>query len=191
VSRPLDGFPALTWKTGRALWRIHRAATGFWWFSADGTGRFDPVDAEGLGACYLAQEPLGAFVEVFRTRLELDEDDVDARRLARVELDRDLRLADVTSRRALRFGITAAVGAGGDYDASQVFASGAAAAGYDGVRWWVRHDPAQRLVGVALFGPAGALLPGASPPPAVSHKLDTRLLEEARRKFGYRVLPRP
>lgn len=191
MTSPLDAFPARTLKAGRTLYRIHRTAVGAWWFSSDGTGRFDPVHAKGIGACDLALEPLGAFVEVYRTRLELDEDDVIARRLARVELGSDLRLADITSRRALRFDVTAEVGAGGDYDASQQLASDLVAAGFDGVRWWVRHDPAQRLVGVALFGPAGAPAPTVSLPEAVSYALDSQLLEEARRKFGYRVLPRP
>jgi hypothetical protein len=190
-SGPLNGFPMRTWRAGRVLWRIHRAAVGVWWFSSDGSGRFDPVNAPGVGACYLAQWQLGAFVEVFRTRLELDESDVDARRLARVEFAHDLRLADVTSRRALRFGITAEVGVGGDYDKSQELASAAATAGYDGVRWWVRHDPKQRLVGIALFGPTGAPASSFPLPTPASGELGAVLLEEAQRKFGYRVVPRP
>lgn len=185
----LAGFPARTWKARRTLWRIHRAPNGTWWYSAK-NGRFDPVDVPGLGACYFAQDPLGAFVEVYRTRLEIDQDDIDDHRLARAEPDRDLRLADVVSRRALRFGVTAEIGAGGDYGASQELASGLAAGGYDGIRWWVRHDPAQRLVGIALFGPAGAPASGTEPP-ADSREIDAQLLDEARRKFGYRVMPRP
>ncbi len=191
MTSPLDGFPTRTVKAGQTLYRIHRAAVGAWWFSSDGTGRFDPVHADAVGACYLAAEPLGAFVEVYRTRLAVDEDDVTARRLAAVEFSSDLRLADITSRRALRFGVTAEVGASGEYDASQQLASHAAAAGFDGVRWWVRDDPAQRLVGIALFGPTGAPAPSVSLPPAVSRPLDSRLLDEVRRKFGYSVLPRP
>ena len=189
----LSGFPARTWKAGRPLWRIHRAASDAWWFNADGTGRFDPVHVSGLGACYLAQDRLGAFVEVFRTRLELDQDDIDERRIARVELSRELRLADVVSRWALGFGVTAEVGAGGEYeyDSSQELASGLAAAGYEGIRWWVRHDPAQRLVGIALFGSAGVASTGGGLPPADSCEIDRGLLDEARRKVGYRVVPRP
>lgn len=187
----LSGFPARTWKAGRPLWRIHRSTRGAWWFSDDGTGRFDPVRAGGLGACYFAQDPLGAFVEVFRTRIELDQDDVDERRLARVELNHDLRLADLTSRRALRFGVTAEIGAGGDYDASQRLAAGLAAAGYDGIRWWVRHDPRQQLAGIAIFGPAGAPSSKARTPPPDSREIGASLLEMARRRFGYRMVPRP
>jgi RES domain len=189
----LSGFPARTWKAGRPLWRIHRAVNDAWWFNADGTGRFDPVHVAGLGACYLAQDRLGAFVEAFRTRLELDQDDIDERRIARVELSGDLRLADAVSRRALGFGVTAEIGAGGEneYDRSQELASGLAAAGYKGIRWWVRHDPAQRLVGIALFGSAGVVSSGSGLSPAESRGIDRSLLDEARRKFGYRVVPRP
>ena len=189
TAEQLAGFPARTWKAGRPLWRIHRAANGVWWYSAK-HGRFDPVHVAGLGACYFAQNPIGAFVEVYRTRMELDQADIDDRRLARVELDRDLRLADVVSRRALSFGVTAEIGVGGDYDNSQELASGLAAVGYDGVRWWVRHDPAQRRVGIALFGSAGAA-PSRTEAHVASREIDEQLLDEARRNFGYRVVPAP
>jgi len=149
------------------------------------------VTAAGVGACYWAQDPLGAFVEVFRATMLLDLDaEVSARRLARVAFASDLRLADLWPRRALRFGVTAEVGAGGDYGRSQAFAADAATAGFDGIRCYVRHDPAQRLVGVVLFGAAGAPAPGMLPDP-VSSELTSRLLDEARRKFGYVLLPRP
>ena len=55
----------------------------------------------------------------------------------------------------------------------------------------MRHDPAQRLVGVALFGAEGSRAADTSLPEPVSRELDDRLLNEARRKFGYRALPRP
>ena len=110
----------------------------------------------GLGACYVTVEPLGAFLEVFRTALELHVSDVSDRVLSELRLGGDLRLANVCSRRALPFGVTAQLGADGDYAGSQAFAAAVAGAGFNGVRWWVRHDPAQKLVGVALFGPAGA-----------------------------------
>jgi hypothetical protein len=189
TTKQLAGFPARTWKAGRALWRIHRTANCAWWYSAE-HGRFDPVHVLGVGACYLAPDPLGAFVEVYRTRMELDQADIDDHGLARVEFDRDLRLADIVSRRALSFGVTAEIDASGDYEASQQLASRLAVTGYDGIRWSVRHDPAQRLVGVALFGPVGAPLSGTQPR-ADSRAIDERLLDEARRKFGYRVVPRP
>jgi RES domain-containing protein len=186
------GFPVLLWPRGQPLWRIHRAVHGPWWFSYDGTGRLDPVHVAGLGACYLAEESIGAWVEVFRTRMLLDSDDIDNRRLTRIEFRREVRLADACDRRALRYGITAQVGADGDYTVPQRFASDAAESGLDGVRWWVRHDPAQQLGGIALFGPAGAPAPRARRwPKGKTAAIEESLIEPARLEFGYRVLPRP
>jgi hypothetical protein len=187
VTINIKRFPRSTLRAGRPLWRIHLAEHGAWWFSFDGRNRFDPVAAPGLGACYLASEPLAAFVEVFRTTLELAESDIESRRLSRVDFPRDLSLADMCSRRLREFGLTAAVGASGDYDTPQSLASELAAAGYDGVRYHVRHDPSQNLLGVALFGTAGASAVGLPKP--LSREIDEDLLDEARRKFRYRVLP--
>ncbi len=187
----LRGFPRRTLRANQTIHRIHGTARGPWWFSADGSGRFDPVDT-GYGACYLAERPLGAWVEVFRKRVLLPEDEVAVRSLLSVRLGRDVRLADLTSRRALTYGVTASIGSGESYDASQRFAGEAIAAGYDGVRYLVRHDPAQKLYGYALFAPAGApdshdaLWPAGDDRPIPDH-----VVQDAARLFGYRVLPAP
>jgi hypothetical protein len=187
----LDGFPRRTLRGDRTIHRIHRSATGAWWFSSDGRGRFDPVGT-GQGACYLAERPLGAWVEVFRKRLLLTEAEITGRALFSVELGRELRLADLTSRRALGFGVTASLGANEEYDESHAFAVRAVKAGFDGIRYLVRHDPAQKLYGLALFAEAGA--PDATDPswPAGDDDgLPDELIAEAGRRFGYRVLPPP
>jgi hypothetical protein len=124
--------------------------------------------------------------------MHLDERDLQARLLAEVTLERDLRLADLTSRDALRFGVTGSLTAGADYGEAQAFASSAADAGFDCMLWHVRHDPAHTLVGVALFGPAGA--PEPSDPTwraPESTPIGPDLIAEAEREFRYRVLPRP
>jgi hypothetical protein len=181
------GFPRRTLRGERTICRIHRADRGPWWFSADGSGRFDPVGT-GLGACYLAERPLGAWVEVFRRRMLLAEQEVRGRALFCVELARDVRLADLTSRRALEFGVTASLGADQSYTASQAFAVQAIDAGFGGVRYLVRHDPAQQLSGVALFGaPDGA----GQWPQGNDAAIPDDLIAEAVRLFGYRVLPEP
>jgi RES domain len=182
----LDGFPRRTLRGDRTVYRIHRSDTGAWWFSSDGSGRFDPVGT-GRGACYLAERPLGAWVEVFRKRMLLSEAEVAGRSLLSVELGRDLRLANLASRRALGFGVTASLGADQDYGDSQAFAVQAAAAGFDGIRYLVRHDPGQRLYGLAVFGDAGE--PGW--PEAHDGPIPGDLVTDAARVFGYRVLPRP
>ncbi len=186
---PDEKFPAYVVKASRELWRIHRVARDPWWFSHDGSGRFDPVGDPRIGASYWALQPLGAFVEVY-TELYLATEDIDARQITRLRVPHDLRIADLCSRRALRYGVTATIGADPDYAPGQQLATQLLGAGFAGARWWVRHDPAQTLHGVALFGPVGATtLPGWTTP--ASEPIDDGLLRRAGRTFGYRAIPRP
>jgi hypothetical protein len=191
----LERFPKRTLRADREIYRIHRLQrlsgnTG-WWFSFDGTGRFDPVGT-GKGSCYFAERPLGAWVEVYRRQMLLAEAAVRDRWLMSVRVGRDLRLADLTSRRALQFGVTASLGANEQYGDSHVFAADALGAGFAGIRYLLRLDPAQKLYGIALFGEAGEQPDnddaGAS---VLDHPIPDELIAEARRRFGYRVVPRP
>lgn len=186
----LKGFPRRTLRGDRTIYRIHRSDRTPWWFSSAGDGRFDPVGT-GIGACYLAEAQLGAWVEVFRKRLLLPEPEIAHRSLLAVALRRDLRLADITSRRALTFEITASLGTNEQYADSQAFAAQALQAGFDGVRYLVRHDPAQRLYGLALFSQAGAPDPADPCWPDDSGTIPDALVKDAERLFGYRVLPTP
>jgi hypothetical protein len=155
-----------------------------------GDGRFDPVGT-GTGVCYLAEAPLGAWVEVFRKHQVLPEVEIVERSLLTVALKRDLRLADITARRALSFGVTSSLGANEHYEESQTFAVQALENGFDGVRYFVRHDPAQKLYGLALFAQAGIPAPGNRQWPADSGAIPNALVRDAERLFGYRVLPTP
>jgi hypothetical protein len=186
----LKGFPRRTLRGERTIYRIHKSARAPWWFSSAGDGRFDPVGT-GTGACYLAEAPLGAWVEVFRKHQLLPEVEIAERWLLAVALKRDLRLADITSRRALSFGVTASLGANQHYEESQTFAVQALENGFDGVRYFVRHDPAQKLYGLALFAQAGIGDPADRQWPAVSGGIPDALVRDAERVFGYRVLPTP
>ena len=186
----LNRFPRRTLRSDRVIHRVHRTARGCWWFSSDGSGRFDPV-ATGSGACYFAEKPLGAFIEVFRKRMLIAEEEINARSLSSVSLGRDLRLADLTSRRALSFGVTAGLGAGEDYEPSQAFAAAAVADGFEGIRYLARHDPAQKLYSVALFAPAGGVDAADPAWPQNATPIPSALVDEATRRFGYRVLPAP
>jgi len=161
-------------------------ANGPWWFSTDGSGRFDLPRGSDRGTCYLADDPLGCFLEVFRFTWLVPEEEVQRRRLARLELP-EVLLADCTASRSRRFGITAEIHSTTDYGLTQRWAAAFAAAGFDGVRYLLRHDPGQMLSGVALFGPAGA--PDWEVPPG--EPLGSDLLLEAERRFGIRVLPTP
>lgn len=104
-----------------------------------------------------------------------------------VRRNKGLALADCTARRARAFGVTAALHSSDDYALAQAWAAAFARSGFDGVRYFVSHDPAQRLVGVALFGPEGAPdWPGGRP-----HAMGEDLIQRAERLFGIRVLPEP
>lgn len=187
----LERFPRRTLRGTRVVHRIHRAGREPWWFASDGSGRFDPVGTA-LGACYVAERPLGAWVETFRKQMLLPEAELLERAVLSVELGRDLRLADLTSRRALSFGVTASFGADERYDDSQAFAVRAAQAGFDGIRYLVRHDPAQRLYGIALFAPAGAAdADDPDWPHRESVPLPEDLVAAAIGRFGYRIVPTP
>jgi hypothetical protein len=188
----LGGFPPFTITPATALHRIHRTTRQPWWFSSDGSGRFDPVGVPDLGSCYLAEGELGAWVEVFRTALVIAEADIVDRRICSPVLSREFILADATHRDALGFGVTASLGAGEDYGPSHEFAAAAAAAGYAGVRYFVRDDPSQSLTGIALFGPAGAAEltdPQWHSQPDVA--IPGTLIDDAADAFGYRVVPTP
>jgi hypothetical protein len=186
----LKGFPRRTLRGEKTIYRIHKCAKGPWWFSSTGEGRFDPVGT-GMGACYLAEAELGAWVEVFRKSQLLTEAEIAHRSLLAVTLKRDLRLADLTSRRALNFGFDASLGANERYEKSQAFVVRALEDGFDGVRYFLRRDPAQKLYGLALFSQAGAADPPDPQWPIETGPIPDGLVREAERVFGYRVLPTP
>lgn len=171
------------------LIRIHRRGREPW-YSSRGTGRFDPGGAENaIGACYLAEDPLGAFVEVYRRQRHISEADLEARQLATLTARRRLNVVDLTARRAVTSGpdITS-LSSDWRYDCAQQFATVAVAAGLDGIRYFARHDLAKELVSVALFGPADGSGLIAS---TASQDVPEDLVRQASAEFGYRVLPIP
>lgn len=86
--------------------------------------------------------------------MTLLEDDVRLRAITTMVVAEPLEGVDLTDRRALAAGVTAALTAGADYVESHDLA-GRAHAVAAGVRWRLRHDLAQELIGVGLFGPIG------------------------------------
>jgi hypothetical protein len=123
---------------------------------------------------------------VFRFTALVPEEEVRRRQLACLELP-ELLLADCTASRSRRFGITGEIHSTTDYTSTQYWAAAFAAAGFDGVRYLLRHDPGQLLAGVALFGPAGSPEWEAS----FSEPISSGLLLDVERRFGIRVLPTP
>jgi hypothetical protein len=131
-------------------------------------------------------EPLGCFVEVFRSTLLVPSAEIEVRRISQLEVP-EARLADVASRRCRRFGLTAEVHSSPDYSFTQVWAAALWQAGFDGIYYLLRHDPSQRLAGVALFGTTGAQ-PGTI---LSTEPIGAAIVKRAERSFGIRTLPVP
>jgi hypothetical protein len=181
----LSRFPAFGVDRRRSLYRIHRTDAGPWWFSGEGSGRFDLRD--GRGSCYLAVTPVGAFIEVFRVATVIPEAEVEARSLSSLVPPARARLADCTVSAARKFGITGAIHTQPDYTVPQIWAEAFAAAGFDGIRYRVSHDPAQRELGAVLFGDAGE----PSLPVRRTEPIPASVIEAARQRFGLIVAPTP
>lgn len=169
-----------------SLWRIHAADAAPWFFDIGPEGRFNLPD---VGTCYLAEEPLGAFVEKFGRLLRpggvIPESLVDAQRLSNLRPPRG-RVVDLTDRRVLGLaGLTAEINTTTDYALTQAWALVLRDAGYAGIRYKARHDPRGQLVSIALFG--------SGKPPRTAAKttpIPIDLIHEAAAAFAITVLPR-
>jgi hypothetical protein len=185
---PPDNLPGLPGeKLGtKALWRIHPANVSPWFFDTGPDGRFNLADA---GTCYLAEEPIGAFVEKFGRLLRpggvLPEPLVDTQRLSGLRPPK-VNVVDLTDPKVLGLvGLTAEIHTISDYGLTQQWAVALRAAGYGGVRYKARHDPRGKLVSIALFG---SDKPPRSAPKATTIPVD--LIHEAAATFAISVLPR-
>lgn len=151
----LDGFPVWHVLRGTTFHRVTSAGNGPWWFSSDGSGRFDLRSPR--GTCYLADDPLVALLEVLGVLASapvVDPAVLEGRSLWTIELPDQCDAADTTTRRARGFGVTAELAAGARYALAQRWATAFAAAGFGGLRYRARHDPGGGRC-LALFGAAG------------------------------------
>lgn len=167
------------------MWRIHSAGVAPWFFDIGPDGRFNLAES---GTCYLAEEPIGAFVEKFGRLLRpggaIPERLVEAQRLSRLRPP-TANIVDLTDPTVLGLiGLTAKIHSTSDYNLTQGWALALQEAGYDGIRYKARHDPRGRLLSIALFG--------AGKPPRSATKTTTvpaDLIHEASATFAITVLP--
>lgn len=135
---------------------------------------------------------IGAFIETMLRMGDPTQDEVDERYLTSCKVRGPLRLADLTKPLALSYGVDRSFSASreGDYDHSQVLAMKLFDAGFDGVWYPLRHDPASDLMGMAMFGEAASTdvsrFAEVNTGPVPHHVLD-----EARTRYGIRVIPGP
>lgn len=183
-------LPRRTLRAGTKLYRVHRSPP--WYFDSSVSGRFNPTQVPGLGTCYLADKPIGAFIEAFRTIRTLTEADIQARALSTIVLQEDLVVANLAVKRALSAGVTAALTSGAEYEEPQQLASDLQGE-VDGIRYRARHDLTQQLISIALFGAEGDRTsdPTAGLPVPETEAIPHAVLEEAERLFGYVILPTP
>jgi hypothetical protein len=161
----------------KAIYRLHRRTRPPWYFSSSGAGRFGLPGPD--GTCYAAFDPAVAFIEVFYGfRIVPTEELVDVV-VSRMEAPSAVRLADCTSPRAAAYGVTSELNTTVD-GLTQSWAAALRTAGFDGVRYWARHDPG-RGPAVALFGPAGQ---SEDHPDAATQPVDPALQADVTRRYG-------
>lgn len=149
----LADFPSIPLS---GLWfRAHSVSRGVWWYSSDGSGRFD-LDAPN-GTCYLGSSVGVAVRERLGRRLAagpVPAAVADQMLVSRVRLR--ARVADFTGQAAERFGITREIGTITPYDLPRRWAAALHRAGHRGLRYWPRFAVAAEDLSVALFAAAGA-----------------------------------
>jgi len=175
----LIGFPAVG--PPKRMVRVCQAGQDTWWFSADGSGRFDLAPPQ--GTCYLATDAYAAIRE--GTRLgPVSTVWVEARELREVAPpDPNARLAATTRQAAGRYGVTSELSTVVPYDLPRRWAAAFHAHGFDGIRHQLRHDQRARPSGIALFGSIGAR--------SQDNGRQTTLSVAAVEATGVRVLPPP
>jgi len=175
----LTGFPTV--EPPARLVRVCRADQHTWWFSSDGSGRFDLVAPE--GTCYLATDDYAAIREA--TRLgPVATTWVQARQVRAVAPpDPHARLAATTRKAAGRYGVTTELVTVVPYELPRRWAAAFRRDGLDGIRHQLRHDQRARPSGVALFGAAG--------PPPLRDGHRTPLTAPAVEAAGIAVHPPP
>lgn len=135
------------------LVRVCRRSNRTWWFSSNGSGRFDLDPPQ--GTCYFATDAFAAIREATRTG-PVTPGWIADRELRRLHPPApSARLAAVTRTKAATFGLTTELVTVTPYDLPRAWAAAFWKAGLAGIRHELRHDPRARPTGVSLFGPSG------------------------------------
>ncbi|HKY65074.1 MAG TPA: RES family NAD+ phosphorylase [Acidimicrobiales bacterium] len=180
----LVDFPVWYVHAGTVLCRVTTSGFGPWWFSSDARGRFDLAPPR--GTCYLADDEVAALLEVLGPVTVVSPRWAARLSMWHLGLPHQCSAADTTVRAARGFGVTAELAAMTPYDVPQMWAGAFAAAGHQGVRYRVRHDPAGSRA-LALFGAAGERRWPRGRQQQVADELLRRLAAEA----GVQVAPVP
>ncbi|MDQ1738366.1 MAG: hypothetical protein QOE53_18, partial [Pseudonocardiales bacterium] len=103
------------------MYRAHKAAAAPWWFSSDGSGRFDLPPAH--GTCYLASDAEAAVRERWGEELLalgcVPRGLAESTEVSELRAPRGGRLADLCSGEAAHFGVTREISTTSRYDVTQ------------------------------------------------------------------------
>jgi RES domain len=149
-----------TINTRTPLYRVHRTSNGPAFFDTGPHGRFNPpATCHTFGTCYLAVDPMAAFLETCGRRSTILREDIEIRSLTTVTLNSAIRLFDILDprNRAHFHGVdlTGHMSASFDYDRTQPLAQLIFEEGFAGVWYKISHDPSLTLTGIGLFGEPG------------------------------------
>ncbi|MEB3069306.1 RES family NAD+ phosphorylase [[Mycobacterium] vasticus] len=187
----LATFPAYVCPAGTEVFRSHRHGREPRWFPSSGEGRFDLAAAD--GTCYAAENAGIALLETWGGIRIVPDYLVAERDVSKLLVTNTVRIADLTSNGAIGFGVTSEIFTTIDYPATQRWATALHQAGFDGVRYWARHDLAHTAACLAVFGPTGAATDGCPLDTAQTDYLPDRpdLLSTFESETGIAILPVP
>ncbi|MFF7279103.1 RES family NAD+ phosphorylase [Streptomyces griseorubiginosus] len=192
----LMDFPSVTWEDPQVAFRIHLADNEAAYFGDRGIYRFDAphwlTGRQRYGTCYLAQSPVGAFLETLGEIRPLAAHLVNERVISELVPSEPFKIADLTDESVVgRYGIFGDLSAGDDYALTQEWGAALQQAGFQGVQYRASHHPQLNETSIALFGPAGVnrdllkyLKDDGEPEP-----IYRSLLEEVRDRFDVEVIP--
>lgn len=146
----------------RMLYRCHTSTRGPWYFSSAPTehesgpgGRWELADPH--GTCHTGTGASAALWERFGTDYHdlgfVPQDAVERTSVTFVELNTDIRIADLQGPSAPSLGVTSELATTSDYEMTRAWAEGAWKAGWNAIKAASRFAPEHSVV--ALFGPAG------------------------------------
>ncbi|MCQ4122783.1 RES family NAD+ phosphorylase [Rhodococcus tibetensis] len=138
---------------GTTMHRTHGAKFGPWWFGTTLGGRFDLPGPD--GTCYTAESELITLLETWGGIQLIPSTEIAQRAISALAVHRELHVADATSNAAIQFGITSEISTTADYALTQQWAQALRAAGFDGIRYWARHEMTHVDACLALFAPSG------------------------------------
>ena len=161
------------------LYRAHQANASPWWFSGDGSGRFDLRPPR--GTCYLASDAEAAVRERWGEELLalgfVSSTLAEGTEVSRLRVPKGGQVADLCGGDAAGFGVTREISTTGRYDITQAWANalGPQGIGLLGVRYQPRLSTAFRSWALGLFGEAGTAAWAGDPQPLGGVDLAERL----------------